>query len=46
MSDKELVEKMERVWSSIGELCATFTEQEWKTPTDCPFLGSIGVRPG
>ncbi len=36
MSDKELVEKMERVWSSIGELCATFTEQEWKTPTDCP----------
>lgn len=36
MSDRELVEKMERVWSSIGELCSTFTEQEWKTPTDCP----------
>jgi uncharacterized protein (TIGR03083 family) len=36
MSDQEIVEKLERVWRSITDLCAPFTEQEWKTPTDCP----------
>lgn len=27
---------MERVWRSIASLCGPFTEQDWKTPTDCP----------
>ena len=33
---QEVVDKMERVWRTIDELCANLTEQEWKTPTDCP----------
>jgi uncharacterized protein (TIGR03083 family) len=36
MSDQETVANMERVWSAIIALGSTFTEQEWKTPTDCP----------
>ncbi len=36
MTDRELVDNMEGVWRSIADLCATFTDQEWKTPTDCP----------
>src|SRR5262245_66295524 len=36
MSDPETVANMERVWQAIIALGATFTEQEWKTPTDCP----------
>ena len=36
MSGQELVDKMERVWGSIAGLARTFTETEWKTPTDCP----------
>ena len=31
-----LVDMMEQVWRSIGELCDGLTEAEWKTPTDCP----------
>ena len=27
---------MERVWRSIDSLCASLTEDQWKTPTDCP----------
>lgn len=36
MSYHDTVAKMERVWASIAVLCATFTEQEWTTSTDCP----------
>ena len=36
MSDQEIVDKLERVWGSMAELCATFSEQEWKLATDCP----------
>jgi len=36
MSDQEIVEKLARVWRSVADLGATFTETEWKTPTDCP----------
>jgi uncharacterized protein (TIGR03083 family) len=36
MSDQETVANMERVWQAIIALGTTFTEQEWKTPTDCP----------
>jgi uncharacterized protein (TIGR03083 family) len=36
MSDQEIVDKLERVWTSIAGLCAVFSEREWKTPTDCP----------
>ena len=36
MSDQELVDKMESVWRSIGELCERFAESEWKKGTDCP----------
>ena len=36
MSDQETVANMERVWQAIIALGSTLTEQEWKTPTDCP----------
>ena len=36
MSDQETVANMERVWSAIIALGSTFTEREWKTPTECP----------
>jgi uncharacterized protein (TIGR03083 family) len=36
MSDQEIVASIACVWSSITALCATLTEHEWKTPTDCP----------
>ena len=36
MSDQATVANMERVWSAIIALGSTCTEQEWKTPTDCP----------
>ena len=36
MSDQETVANMERVWQAIIALGSTFTEQEWKTSTDCP----------
>jgi uncharacterized protein (TIGR03083 family) len=36
MSDQETVANMERVWQAIIALGSTFTEREWKTPTDCP----------
>ena len=35
-TNQQLVDMMERVWRSIGELCGGLTEAEWKTPTDCP----------
>ena len=34
--DENLVDNMELVWRSIGDLCRDLTEAEWKTPTDCP----------
>lgn len=36
MSDSELVDHMEKVWRSITILCSSFTEELWKTYTDCP----------
>ena len=36
MSTQELVDNMERVWSSIAGLASTFSETDWKTVTDCP----------
>ena len=35
-ANRQLVDMMEGVWHSIGELCDGLTEEEWKTPTDCP----------
>ena len=35
-ANQQLVEMMEHVWNSIGELCGGLTEEQWKTPTDCP----------
>ena len=35
-ANQQLVDMMEHVWRSIGELCDGLTEAEWKTPTDCP----------
>jgi len=35
MSDQKIVENLEHVWHSIADLCASFTEREWKMPTDC-----------
>ena len=36
MSGQALVDKMERVWRTIADLCADFTEAQWKAATDCP----------
>lgn len=36
MSDQAIVDKLERVWTSMADLCAAFTEKDWKAPTDCP----------
>ena len=35
-TNQQLVDMMENVWRSIGELCDGLTEAQWKTPTDCP----------
>ena len=35
MSNQQLVDLMEHVWTSIGDLCSALTEAEWNTPTDC-----------
>lgn len=35
-TNEQLVDMMEHVWRSIGELCDGLSEAEWKTPTDCP----------
>jgi uncharacterized protein (TIGR03083 family) len=36
MSDQEIVDKLEGVWTSLAGLCAVLSEREWKTLTDCP----------
>jgi len=36
MSNQEVVDLMEQVWSSIYSLCSPLTEAQWKTATDCP----------
>lgn len=36
VSGRELVDLMEQVWHSIADLCSPFTEDQWKSPTDCP----------
>ena len=36
MSNQQVVDLMEHVWSSIYSLCSPLTEAQWKTPTDCP----------
>ena len=36
MNDQELVDALDRVWSSIGELGDGLSESEWKAPTDVP----------
>ena len=35
-SDQEIVDRMEKVWQSIATMCSSFTEDQWKMPTDCP----------
>ena len=36
MSNQQVVDLMEHVWSSIEFLCSSLNEVQWKTPTDCP----------
>jgi uncharacterized protein (TIGR03083 family) len=36
MQDQETFDKLDQVWQSIGKLCESLTEREWKMPTDCP----------
>ena len=36
VADQEIVDRMEKVWQSITTLCSSFTEDQWKMPTDCP----------
>lgn len=35
-SDRDTMAMLEHVWQSIDKLCASFTEREWRLPTDCP----------
>ena len=35
-TNQQLVDMMEHVWRSIEGLCASLSEAEWKTATDCP----------
>ncbi len=34
--DREVIEHLDSVWSSMAELCADLGESEWNLPTDCP----------
>ena len=36
VSEQDIVDRMEMVWQSISTLCSSFTENQWKMPTDCP----------
>ena len=36
MSNQQVVDLMEHVWSSIESLCSSLNDVQWKTPTDCP----------
>lgn len=36
MSSQGTLDKMQDVWHAIDGFCSGLTEQEWKTPTDCP----------
>lgn len=36
MEDQELVDVLDEVWRSIGELGATLDDDEWKNPTELP----------
>ncbi len=36
MSDKDLVDNMERIWSSLSALCDSLSQDDWKLPTACP----------
>ncbi len=36
VQDGETIAKLTEVWRSIEKLCESFTEREWKLPTDCP----------
>jgi len=35
-STRDTIAKLEQVWRSVEKLCESFTEREWKLPTDCP----------
>jgi uncharacterized protein (TIGR03083 family) len=35
-TDQDLVDRLEEVWASIDSMCASLTEEQWKTPTDLP----------
>ncbi len=35
MAEHNTIEKLQQVWQSIDKLCESFTEREWKMPTDC-----------
>ncbi len=34
--DAALVDNLDIVWSSLADLCATLSEREWMTDTECP----------
>ena len=36
MSVLPAVDLLARTWDSVAELCADLTEEQWKTPTECP----------
>jgi uncharacterized protein (TIGR03083 family) len=35
-TDQELVDQLDHVWRSIGDVGASLSEEEWKTPTEVP----------
>jgi uncharacterized protein (TIGR03083 family) len=36
MSASPSIDNLERTWSSLADLCAGLSEEEWKRPTGCP----------
>lgn len=34
--DRATLDKLERVWGSLDELCSSLDDAEWDLPTDCP----------
>lgn len=43
MSDQDIIQNLNLVWRSISDLCDTFTEREWKMPTELPAWSAQDV---
>ncbi len=36
MQNDQIAKNLDIVWSSMSELCAGFSDEQWELPTDCP----------